>query len=131
MWLSGQAIILILKMIIIFSFIIRNPDSTLAAPVSIKYPDPYPGLDVLHISDVNNDKLNDVIIGYSDSIGIFFQDQLGGLEPVKTWYSGRDVDGLKTGDLNNDGLNDIAVCHWNDDFIKGFLPDTGLAPSMR
>ena len=106
----------------------QNSDSTLNTPVKIKYPDSYPGLHVLHISDVNNDSLNDVIIGYSDSIGIYYQNPRGGLEPVKTYYSGYDVDGLKTGDLNNDGLTDIAVCHWNDAFIKVFYqtPDGTL-----
>ena len=98
----------------------QNVDGTLKNPIKIKYPSSYPGLVVLHIADINNDTLNDVVIGYADSIGIYFQNQQGNLEPIKSYYSGNDVDGLKTGDLNNDGLNDIAVCHWNDDFINVF-----------
>ena len=98
----------------------QNIDGSLKNPVKYKYPDSYPGLKVLNITDINNDELNDVIIGYADSIGIYYQNSQGSLNPVESFYSGEDVDGLKTGDLNNDGLFDIAVCHWNEDFIKVF-----------
>lgn len=99
----------------------QNTDGTLKNPIKVKYPDSYPGLQAIDIADLNNDTLYDVVISYGDSIGIFFQNQLGNLEPIKSYYSGKKVDGLKTGDLNNDGLKDIAACHWRDNYIRVFF----------
>lgn len=99
-------------------------DGNLSSPTMFKYPKAYPGLKVLKISDLNNDKLNDIVIGYSDSIGIYYQLKSGGFSKINSFFSGHSVDGLKTGDLNNDGLTDIAVCHWNDPFIKIFTQKT-------
>lgn len=94
------------------------------------YPELYPGLDVIIIEDVNNDSLNDLIIGYSDSIGIFYQNNLGSLDPLQSYYSGTNVYSLRTGDLNNDGLTDIVVSHWHwvDEFIRVFYQsNTGFS----
>jgi len=103
----------------IFVFL-QNQDGTLASPVKYQYTEDYVNRAVIQVEDVNNDNLNDVIIGFEDSIGIFFQNNSGTLNSIVTYYSGTDVDGIQTGDLNNDNLPDIAVCHWNDDFIKVF-----------
>lgn len=85
----------------------------------------YDGGDIraIDIGDLNSDTLQDVIIGYDDSIGIFFQDISGTLQPMTTYYSGNDVDGVKIGDFNNDNLMDIVVCHWNSDFIRVFIQE--------
>lgn len=72
------------------------------------------------IKDVNHDSLNDVIIGYGDSIGIFYQNLSGSLNPLIRYYSGVSVDDIKVADVNNDGLEDIVACHWNDTFIRVF-----------
>lgn len=98
----------------------QNIDDSLNSPIKLKYPIGYPGLKVLHIADMNNDSLNDVVIGYADSVGIYFQNKAGSLDSFESYYSGEDVDGLKSGDLNNDGLNDLAICHWNDDYLNIF-----------
>lgn len=98
----------------------QTVNGTLSNPVAYQYRPVYPGLRCMRISDVNNDGLKDVIIGYSDSIGIFFQNISGTLNPMKSYFSGTDVDAISCGDLNNDGLTDIAVCHWNTSFIRIF-----------
>ena len=103
--------------IIIYS---QTSGGKLSSPTFMRYPTSYPGLKVLQIADLNNDKLNDIVIGYSDSIGIYYQLNTGGFDKIKSYYSGYSVDGLKTGDLNQDGLTDIAVSHWNSDYINIF-----------
>lgn len=71
------------------------------------------------IGDVNNDMLNDVVIGYDDSVGIFYQNNTGGLNQLKGFYSGNfsRIDGLDIGDLNGDGLTDIALSHWDSKIV--------------
>lgn len=98
----------------------QNSRGALEEPIKIKYPDSYPGLNVLKLADVNNDHFCDIIIGYSDSVGIFYQDENGKFDRFQSIFSGYDVDGLDVGDLNHDGLPDFAVCHWNSDFINVF-----------
>jgi hypothetical protein len=100
------------------------------------YAPAYPGVRTMTISDVNNDGLKDVLIGYSDSIGVFLQNGTGTLNPVKSYYSGTDVDCVRSADLNNDGLNDIVVCHWNATTIRvfyqtvtGFTSQTYVKPA--
>lgn len=91
-------------------------------PTTLYYPysNVYPGIKAIAVNDANNDALNDVIIGYGDSIGIFFQNTSGALNPMVSYYSGTSVDDIKVADVNNDGREDIVVCHWNDNFIRVF-----------
>jgi hypothetical protein len=85
----------------------------------------YDGGDItsIDIDDLNNDILLDVVIGFGDSIGVFFQDISGVLQPKVAYHSGNDVDGVKIADFNNDNLMDIVSCHWNDSFIKVFTQE--------
>lgn len=108
----------------IFVFL-QQPDGSVAQPVRYQYAESYGSWVAVQVADVNNDNLNDVIFTFSNSIGIMYQNQEGSLNAVQTMYSGQTTDGLKTGDLNNDGLTDIAVCHWNDNFIRVFYQVTG------
>jgi len=103
---------------------IQNQQGALNAPVIYPYPVVYPGISSIATADVNNDLLNDVIIGYGDSIGVFFQNTSGTLSSVQSFYSGVRVDGVKCGDLNNDGLTDIAVSHQTESFIRVFYQHT-------
>lgn len=100
---------------------LQDNTGNLSLPVVYSYPEVYPGLNCLKIKDVNNDNLQDVIIAYGDSVGIYFQNSSGSLNAIKSYYSGNNgnsVDGLGTGDLNNDGLTDIAISHWGQNVIS-------------
>jgi hypothetical protein len=103
----------------------QDPFTGLNNMVAYPYSPVYSGLRAIDIGDVSNDQRNDVIIGYSDSIGIFYQNATGTLDPVVNFYSGRSVDGVKTGDLNHDGLTDIAVSHWNAAYLRIFYQNPG------
>jgi hypothetical protein len=103
----------------------QDPFAGLLNPVAYPYSQVYSGLRAIDIGDVNHDQRNDVIIGYSDSIGIFYQNATGTLDPVVNLYSGYSVDGVKTGDLNHDGLTDIAVSHWNAAYLRIFYQNPG------
>jgi hypothetical protein len=64
--------------------------------------------------------LNDILIGYGNYIGIYYQTNAGTFNEIKSFSAGIGVTGLKTGDLNNDGLTDFAVSNSND-YIKIFI----------
>jgi len=98
----------------------QSESGTFPTTVYYPYSNVYPGINSIAIKDVNNDALNDVIIGYGDSIGIFFQNTSGALNPMVSYFSGTSVDDIKVADVNNDNLEDIVVCHWNDNFIRVF-----------
>lgn len=97
---------------------IQTSTGTLLSPVKYPYTVIGDGLNSIAIGDVNNDHLNDVIVGFKDSIGIFYQNISGTLNSVQVLFSevaGNSAQGyrvaLDVGDLNNDGLNDIAIAH--------------------
>jgi hypothetical protein len=57
------------------------------------------------------------------------------LNPIRTFFSGTKVNGVKCGDINNDGLQDIAVSHWLTNNIRvfyqvgtGFTSQTYIKP---
>lgn len=100
---------------------LQNSSGSLNAPIKYSYPNTYPGISSISIADVDNNGLNDVIIGYGYSVGVFFQNSNGTLNAITNYYSGDNinkVDGITTGDLNNDGLTDIAVSHWGGTVIS-------------
>src|ERR1035437_2874837 len=91
---------------------IQNEANTLNSPII--YSNSQNTAYSISICDLNNDNLNDIILGFDDSIGIFYQNEQGSLNALKTYYGGspNSIDGLSTGDLNGDGLLDIAISHF-------------------
>jgi len=100
---------------------IQALDGTLDDPLRFDGGD----ITAMSIADLNCDNRNDVVIGFDDSIGIFFQDSSAILQPKTCYYSGFNVSALTAGDFNGDGEIDIATSHFNDDFIRVFYQRAG------
>ncbi len=84
----------------------------------------------IEIGDINDDGLNDVVIGYDDHVGYFLQNINGQLNAMQSMFSGKGVNGLRLTDLNNDGLTDIVASHRQATFIRVFYQNnTGFSPS--
>jgi hypothetical protein len=113
----------------IFIFI-QNEQGGLNEPIKFQYPPIFNGVTSMIIEDVNSDDLNDLVIGYTDSLGIYFQSQTGNLEPLLSYYSGDGVNGVKAGDFNNDGLKDLVVSHFHESFIRVFYQSSTGFSSM-
>jgi hypothetical protein len=79
--------------------------------------------DTIDIGDVNNDGLNDVVVGNSKlNIEVFLQKATGGFGPsVK--YATVDSTKIKIADFNNDGLNDVAGIGWGTNTATLFFQD--------
>lgn len=86
----------------------------------IPYPDLYPGVQTMAVGDVDDDGLQDIVIGYQDKIGILYQQTDHNFSAVQVHESGQSVNGVAIGDVTGDGLSDIVVCHWNQTVIKVF-----------
>jgi hypothetical protein len=75
----------------------------------IDYPKNYPGLYSMAIGDLNNDQLNDIVIAFSDSIGIFYQSSLNKYSPIDKYYTARQTDQVMCSDVDNNSLIDIIA----------------------
>jgi gliding motility-associated-like protein len=102
----------------IFVFL-QDVSGNLQAPIKYPYSNSTE-VSAISIADLNNDSRNDVVVGFGDSIGIFFQNSGGAFNPITRYYSGQTIVALKTGDLNNDGLQDIATAHLYSDSMTVF-----------
>jgi len=104
---------------------IQNTNGTLASPVSYSYtPANNIGNRAMVIDDVNHDGRNDVIIGYTDSVSVCYQNASGNLDAPIRFYSGSGVDGIRTGDVNSDGKTDIVVSHLSAHIVRVFYQGT-------
>jgi hypothetical protein len=82
---------------------------------------------VVCVGDINNDGLNDLIVGtghYIDTLNdnkiiIYLQDKQGNLlAPIRYPYPLKyDINSICINDVNNDGLNDIIIGLWFSDYI--------------
>jgi hypothetical protein len=81
--------------------------------VALDYPKQYPGLKSMAIADMDNNDLKDIIIAYSDSIGISYQTNINIFSDFKSYYCARDVDQVLCKDINNDSLADILAKNYD------------------
>jgi len=73
------------------------------------------------VGDVNGDGRNDVVIGNGGAaIGVFTQDENGGLNPV-VLYPTVDSECVRIADLNNDGRNDVVGLGWGTNTVSLLL----------
>lgn len=87
---------------------------------TLSYPNLFPGIRGLAVGDINQDSLIDIVAGYDNQIGIYYQLSTGGFSNIFTHTSGNTVYGVEIGDLDDDGMDDIAVSHWNETYVRVF-----------
>ncbi len=96
---------------------LQNPNGTLADPVQYSYAVNYLEISSIDIGDLNQDGLNDILIGLQSPVstsrfGIFYQNSNNTFDPlVSTLVSGR-LERVRIADMNNDGKNDMIICHY-------------------
>ena len=97
----------------------QNQNGTLDSPLTISYFDNYKNLEALEIGDINQDGLNDIVIGYSSNLkggnyGFIIQNSDGSLSNLISYDAQTyEFQNLKIGDLNDDGVNDIIMATYN------------------
>lgn len=87
----------------------QNTSGILAKETEIDYPKNYPGLRSLATGDLNNDQMIDIVISFSDSIGIFYQTSPKVFSKIEKHYTGRMTNRVMCRDINNDSLVDIIT----------------------
>ncbi len=103
---------------------LQNAAGQLDSPIRYEFGSGY--VRYIAIGDLNKDGRNDVVVSvqrgdlsasYAE-IGIFYQNESGQLEPMRSYQTGyNEIWRIKIGDFNNDGLPDIAAMggtdkHW-------------------
>ena len=81
--------------------------------VVLDYPKQYSGLKSMAIGDMDNNHLKDIIIAYSDSIGISYQTTKNIFSDFKSYYCARTIDQVLCKDMNNDSLADIVAKNYD------------------
>ncbi len=81
--------------------------------IVIDYPKQYAGLYSFSAADLNNDGYKDIVISYSDSIGIFYQQGGNKFGECVSYFSGSSADEVICKDINGDSLVDIIVKNLN------------------
>lgn len=88
---------------------LQNTAGTLNTPVAYPYGNVFSGITSIDIADLNNDGLNDVVIGFGNKVGLLFQNTSGTLDPLYEINPNTSIRSIKAKDLNDDGLSDIVI----------------------
>lgn len=100
--------------------ILQNEDGALGQP-SQSFPTLYRP-DNLAIADLNNDGLDDIVIGTKEfqdqNVGVFLQHPTGTImNPVYYDANNLEISALTTGDFNNDNRDDVAISFMGDAYM--------------
>lgn len=87
----------------------QNNSGILTKETEIDYPKNYPGLRSIATGDLNDDQLPDIVISFSDSIGIFYQTSKKKFGKIEKYYTGHTTNRVMCRDINNDSLVDIIT----------------------
>lgn len=86
----------------------QNISGTFDSPVTYDYVSSSPvGILGMTGGDVNGDGLDDAVIGVKDSIGVLYQNTLGGFDSIQYYPLVTSTTTLHIGDFNGDGNNDV------------------------
>lgn len=96
---------------------IQNNFGTLNTPTILSYTNSYQNISSINLTDLNQDGLKDILIGYHSKIGIFYQNNTHTFNPMIILETSNLVVSVKSGDLNNDSINDFAVSYDNTGFF--------------
>lgn len=92
---------------------LQNSTNSYNRDIEIDYPKQYAGLYSFSAADINNDGLKDIVISYSDSIGIFYQEGDNKFGECVSYFSGSSTDEVICKDVNGDSLIDIIAKNLN------------------
>ncbi|OYU79096.1 MAG: hypothetical protein CFE23_15670 [Flavobacterium sp. BFFFF1] len=110
----------------------QDAAGNLGTPVKYPYLSGSSEIECMDIADMNNDGLQDIVIGYGTKIGIFYQNSEGTLNTISEIPVTSLVKSLKVGDLNNDGINDIGIAYYGSNIATLIQSETGtFAHSLR
>jgi hypothetical protein len=92
---------------------LQDPVNGFKRDIVIDYPEQYAGLYSFSSADLNNDGYKDIVISYSDSIGIFYQKGNNQFGECVSYYSGSASDEVICKDVNGDSFIDIIAKNLN------------------
>ena len=109
----------------IFVFL-QTADGKLAAPVKYSTSASYSNRpSTVTIGDINDDDLNDVVIGCSGSgVEVFLQNGSGALN-AGVFYASVNSNKIRIADLNHDGLLDVVGIGWGTNTTSLWLQNSG------
>lgn len=97
---------------------VQNNSGTLNNPTVLSYTNLYQNISSINLTDLNQDGLKDILIGYHSKIGIFYQNNNHTFNPMLILETSNLVVSVKSGDLNNDSITDFAVSYDNTNFFS-------------
>lgn len=96
----------------------QNPalPGTFLAPVSLLTGK---GSEDLAVGDLNGDGRSDVVLAANDVVAVFYQNAIGGFDPVVFLAAGIRVSGVALADLDGDGRTDIVATNAGNSPVGG------------